>query len=381
MKILFCANIFESSVVGPARLAENLLKINELHSEKHELYILTADAKLGYHNVYAFKYFCPKVFRFLDFWFHGRAYHKNIKKLLETHEFDAIVFGNAIYGLITKLFGINCPIIGMVNDDHVAAVNFKNYRKMPGGLGLLWLRNIEKLAILKLDFVITCSNYLTKFLEAEYHLNLQNSMVFYQGIDVFKITFKPIRFKNLNQIKVLFIKHRADIGRIEDLVLALKRLGQFNFKLTIIGPPEVAVGHVLTYAKEIFNLEINFIGPAPQSIVHQQLGQNDILCIPSSLEALGLANVEGLAHGIPVVTTNVGGIPEVMNYGQNGWLCEPGNPSSLAEALKKCITALPEEKLEKSQRGRTFVEANFNAQTLLSKFLMQLEKIVMTPNA
>ena len=62
----------------------------------------------------------------------------------------------------------------------------------------------------------------------------------------------------------------------------------------------------------------------------------DIFCLPSIsvAEAFGIVNLESMACGTPIVSTWIGGIPDVVEDGKNGLLTEPGDEKSLAEALR-----------------------------------------------
>lgn len=61
----------------------------------------------------------------------------------------------------------------------------------------------------------------------------------------------------------------------------------------------------------------------------------DIFCLPSInvAEAFGIVNLESMASGVPIVSTRLGGIPDVVEDGKNGILAEPGDEKSLADAL------------------------------------------------
>jgi glycosyltransferase involved in cell wall biosynthesis len=59
----------------------------------------------------------------------------------------------------------------------------------------------------------------------------------------------------------------------------------------------------------------------------------DLFIMPSKSEAWGLAALEAMAYGVPVVASNVGGLAEMIEHGSGGWLVPPGDPQALAEAI------------------------------------------------
>jgi len=61
----------------------------------------------------------------------------------------------------------------------------------------------------------------------------------------------------------------------------------------------------------------------------------DLVVIPSLMEAVSLAALESMACGTPVISTNVGGMPEIIKDGKTGYLVSPGHPDELAEAIQR----------------------------------------------
>lgn len=59
----------------------------------------------------------------------------------------------------------------------------------------------------------------------------------------------------------------------------------------------------------------------------------DIFCLPSLYECFPLVILEAMASGLPVIASNISGIPELITHGKNGLLCQPGNSSELEEAI------------------------------------------------
>lgn len=351
-----------------------LLRINELYQGQHEVRILTADVKEEKMPVYKMTFWMPRLLRFFEFIFRGYAFYKGIQRVQQSFDFDIVFFGNAMYGLITKLFLSRKPVGGMINDDHTIIINLRNFIFYAGGKSLIFLKHVEKLNARKLDFIITCSDYLKNFVCRAYEVPEQNVCKLYQAVDVKNIRFRLREMDSENTIKILFVKHRFDIGRIEDLAKAVALNSKFHFYISIAGPYKKDERKVNALFKLIKNAEIDFLGPLSQKEVHIKMDTHHILCIPSVLEAQGLTNIEGMAHGIYVVSSNAGGIPEVLDDGNNGWMCEPLNPASLAGALEDCITANSETKNAIAKRARKFAEENFDFPVCIKNLLKILEE-------
>jgi len=93
--------------------------------------------------------------------------------------------------------------------------------------------------------------------------------------------------------------------------------------------------------------------------VPKELAQFDIFCMPSREESFGVAAIEASALGLPVVASNVGGIPEAVLDGRTGILVPPDNPGALAAALISLIEN-PDRARELGSSGRRHVEEHFD---------------------
>jgi glycosyltransferase involved in cell wall biosynthesis len=65
------------------------------------------------------------------------------------------------------------------------------------------------------------------------------------------------------------------------------------------------------------------------------MGSWDVVALPSLAEGLGIAALEAMAHGIPVVATNVGGLKEIIVDGETGFLIPAKNPRALADRISE----------------------------------------------
>jgi L-malate glycosyltransferase len=88
--------------------------------------------------------------------------------------------------------------------------------------------------------------------------------------------------------------------------------------------------------------DVLFLGK--QNAIREKLGQADLFLLPSQLESFGLAALEAMACEVPVIATNAGGVPEVVENGVDGYLVEPGD---VKLAAKYAV-----ELLSRADRGR-----------------------------
>ena len=92
-----------------------------------------------------------------------------------------------------------------------------------------------------------------------------------------------------------------------------------------------------------------FVGPfTSREALSQIMAQTDIFVMSSILEGQPLGVVEAMAYGCPIVTTSVGGIPELIEDGVNGLLCQPKDPACLAHKIRLLI----EDPALRSRLGR-----------------------------
>jgi glycosyltransferase involved in cell wall biosynthesis len=77
----------------------------------------------------------------------------------------------------------------------------------------------------------------------------------------------------------------------------------------------------------------------------------DLFIMPSRSEGWGLAAAEALAHGIPVIASDTGGLASIVEPGETGWLVSPGDTRALARAIEEAASD-PQRLKEMSSRAR-----------------------------
>ncbi len=109
--------------------------------------------------------------------------------------------------------------------------------------------------------------------------------------------------------------------------------------------------------------KIHFSGAIPHSEVPQFLQKIDIFVVPSidESESFGVAAIEASACELPVIASNIGGLPEVVLDGKTGLLITPKDPAALAEAIISLIEN-PDLKRQYAKAGRELVMKKYNWQ-------------------
>ena len=142
---------------------------------------------------------------------------------------------------------------------------------------------------------------------------------------------------------VMHLSNFRPVKRVSDAVetFALVRV-KMPAKLVLIGDgPDRGAAEYLVRKKKL-QKDVHFLGKQDQ--VYRLLSEADLFLLPSQLESFGLAALEAMACEVPVIATNVGGIPEVIEHGKDGYLVEP---QDVATAGRYAIDIL-----SRSDRGR-----------------------------
>jgi glycosyltransferase involved in cell wall biosynthesis len=93
----------------------------------------------------------------------------------------------------------------------------------------------------------------------------------------------------------------------------------------------------------------------------------DLFVLPSQREGFPVAILEAMAAGLPVISTRVGGIPEVVESGVNGVLVPPRDPASLASAIE-VLLGNPDRLKETARRARKTIEERFSIEAVTAQY-------------
>jgi glycosyltransferase involved in cell wall biosynthesis len=160
-------------------------------------------------------------------------------------------------------------------------------------------------------------------------------------------------------------------GLLRAFAIAHRR--QPALRLTIVGEGPERAALVRLISEEGLQDRVRLAGQLSSTEVAQLLARSDIYAqmgqrLPNPLapdwpaeEGLGISYVEAAAHGLPLLATRAGGVPEICRHGQTGLLVEPEDVQGMAENILRLADDLQlRERL--GQGGRTLVEEAFDLQ-------------------
>jgi len=128
---------------------------------------------------------------------------------------------------------------------------------------------------------------------------------------------------------LVHVSNFRPVKRVTDVVEIFDRVRkEIPAKLLLMGDgPDRSPAEWLAVQKGIHN-DVIFLGKREQ--VYKTLAISDVLLMPSELESFGLAALEAMASEVVPITTNVGGVPEVVEHGKSGFLAKVGDVETMA---------------------------------------------------
>lgn len=143
-----------------------------------------------------------------------------------------------------------------------------------------------------------------------------------------------------NEKIILHTSNFRKVKRIEDVIQIFSRISEkINAKLLMIGDgPERPMAEQLCRDLNLCS-KIVFLGS--QNPVEEIYSIGDLFLMPSATESFGLSALEAMACGIPCVTSNAGGLPEIVLHGKTGFTAEVGDVEAMANRALELLADKP----------------------------------------
>lgn len=217
----------------------------------------------------------------------------------------------------------------------------------------------------KADRVQTISHYLARF---AIDMGFKGfPVVIPNGVDIAHFS-KPIPPEELRALRQQFgygendtvlvtVSRLVKKNGVGDIIDALRLLPP-SYKVLILGSGKLEP--LLKASAATLGDRVNFAGFVPHAKLPPYLQASDIFIRPSLSEGLGNSFLEAMAAGIPVIATNVGGIPDFLFDGKTGLFCEVRNPRSIAEQVRRLDDGNLRTQLTQHARAMVFAEYDWS---------------------
>jgi glycosyltransferase involved in cell wall biosynthesis len=198
------------------------------------------------------------------------------------------------------------------------------------------LRNSERAALACARHVIATSLATARLLRDDYHVPSERLTVVRPGTDrVADAPHRPGKALMMLAVGAIVPRKGYDV-----LIEALAKLKDLRWRLAIVGDnsrsPETAARLDEAIARYALTERIEIVGPVPPERLGEFYASADLFVLPSRFEGYGMAYTEAIAHGVPVVGTNAGAIPDTVPTGA-GVLLAPDDAEALAATLRRLI--------------------------------------------
>jgi glycosyltransferase involved in cell wall biosynthesis len=287
-------------------------------------------------KVYRPRYFLiPKFFKFLDYYLYFHVLRHFLAKVFKNNDFDII---HSHWGYPDGLAGLRWS---------------RNLKKkciltVHGNESICFFeRSLRKKIILRqlknFDHIITVSNDLRSKLLKEYSVPGNKVTIIPNGIDTIKffpidkIEAKIMCGLNISKKYILSVCRLSPEKGLEYLLRAFSLMANDDLRLIIVG--DGMLRDSLTELSRNLNIDDKtiFIREINHGNLYKYYNAADVFCLPSLWEGSPCTIIESMACGTPIVSTNVGGIPDIVTD-KCGLLVGSKNSVELSDALKHSIT-------------------------------------------
>jgi L-malate glycosyltransferase len=229
---------------------------------------------------------------------------------------------------------------------------------------------ITKFAIEQSDSVTAVSRNLCERMKQVFDIKVPVQVI-YNSVNLDR--YQPVAHHNDPPLLV-HVSNFRPVKRALDCVRVLAKVReQIPARLRMVGdgPDRGPAEHLAQELGVAHAVEF----PGKRSDINHLIAEADVLLLPSELEAFGLVALEAMACGVPTVATNVGGIPEVITHGHDGFLCECGNIQQMADATLALVRD-PALRQQFAGRGRKTAESRFSAPTIVAEYENHYQRVI-----
>jgi len=301
-------------------------------------------------------------------------FFKDVIILIRQNDYDLIYVHYIGHSLLPLLFVRNIIRKPLVLNAHGSDVLPTNRLKK-------YIQKLVTPIIKNANLIVVPSAYFQNIIHHKFQI--EKNRIFISpsgGIDI--DTFRPLDRKKNSSVFTIGYVSRIEEGKGWDILLkatkGLLKQGIKNFKVLLIGGGSKQAELIEMIENMCLDRYVDYIGKVPHKELINHYNKMDIFAFTTTMsESLGLVGLEAMACGVPVIGSDIGGLPSYIQNGYNGELYEAGNIHQLETILKKFICMDKKELQQYSIHALETVRAYDSK--LISKYLRDALKNMIQP--
>ena len=208
-------------------------------------------------------------------------------------------------------------------------------------------------------------------------------VVAYPGGDHLPPTLTPqqieARARQPGPLRLLFVGNPTPVKGLHILLQALRDVPPDTWRLTVIGSLTMAPDYVHSIRRQIgasaWHDRVRLLGACPNAEVARHLTAHQVLAVPSLYEAFGIAYLEAMGFGLPVIASSAGAAHELITHQEHGFLVAPGDTATLAQYIytlqrdRDCLRRMSLAAYRRAQLHPTWAECAGRVRNLLQSLV------------
>lgn len=211
---------------------------------------------------------------------------------------------------------------------------------------------------------VTVSDYNLAYLREQYGDDAKSAVRIYNGMDLRKFPYQPFTQNNRHILSVGRLVAKKGFSVLLDALAILKQR-EVSMHCTLVGDGGLR-GQLLEQIERL-NIQdvVDMVGPMPQPEIIKFMKSANMMIAPSVIsedgdrDGLPTVLLESMALGTPVISTQVAGIPELVQDGVTGLCVPPNDPEALADAIERLLDD-PELCKTLSLNSRALIESEYD---------------------
>ena len=263
---------------------------------------------------------------------------KLVWSLLTTRVDVVLIFSSSLpLSMLEK--GLMCILARLAGKRVVLSLRFHPY--VPSGMPRAYTAFV-RFACRCCTTIMTQNQLAADDLSALFAVDPNKTKVVHNWVDttVFRPSNRHVRpAESERVVQIIYVGWLHPHKGLEYLLRGVELLAKTrsNFHLSIVGDGVLADDLRQLSAELGIDDVVTFVGWVPNRDIPKLLNQSDVFAFATLHEGMPNALLQAMACGLPLVSTNVSGIPEIVDDGVNGFLVPPRSPDSLSVALGKLV--------------------------------------------